>query len=247
MVKFLKEGKIVQLANLPFIPWLIYGTSTRKFLFSSADDAENIKEFASALAIAPRSIIFSHQRHTNKIKVIEKNRTLPPVLSLDGIDGFLTPFPALLLNIFTADCLPVFFADKDQPIIGIAHCGWRGTLLRLAQKMIQQFVSLGSKVENILVWFGPAICVKCYEVSAELIRQFRQEFGNELLQRGIVQGRLLDLMKLNCWQAINLGVPEKNIFSSDLCTRCRKDLFFSYRGEGKATGRSISSIMIKNQ
>jgi copper oxidase (laccase) domain-containing protein len=43
-------------------------------------------------------------------------------------------------------------------------------------------------------------------------------------------------------QLIAAGIPEARIATSSLCTQCRADLFFSYRREGKQTGRMLSII-----
>jgi copper oxidase (laccase) domain-containing protein len=40
------------------------------------------------------------------------------------------------------------------------------------------------------------------------------------------------------------GLVEKNIHALGLCTSCRKDLFYSFRAEGR-TGRMLSVIMLK--
>src|SRR5258707_611171 len=41
------------------------------------------------------------------------------------------------------------------------------------------------------------------------------------------------------------GVHAKNIFASDLCTACRRDLLFSYRKEGAESGRMMAVIGIR--
>lgn len=234
---------LIQLPDLPVFPWLIYGTTTRKLRFTSDDKAENINELNSALGLKPLSIVFSDQIHQTNIVVIDNSSRLNKINFIEGIDGFISTVPEVMLTVFTADCVPVFFADVSQQFVGIAHCGWRGTLQRLTPKMIQQFILLGSKPQNLLIWTGPAICARCYEIAPALIQQFINDFGNELLQFNIIYQRQLDLPALNRWQAIQLGVPPSNIFLSEFCTRCRLDLFYSYRGEGKNSGRLISFII----
>jgi polyphenol oxidase len=56
---------------------------------------------------------------------------------------------------------------------------------------------------------------------------------------------LLDLRKANRAQLKAAGVPGKNIFASDLCTGCRRDLLFSYRKEGAESGRMMAVIGIR--
>jgi copper oxidase (laccase) domain-containing protein len=38
------------------------------------------------------------------------------------------------------------------------------------------------------------------------------------------------------------GVPSASIHSAPWCTRCRTDLFFSFRGEGPGTGRLMAAV-----
>ena len=58
---------------------------------------------------------------------------------------------------------------------------------------------------------------------------------------------LLDLRKANRAQLLGAGVPAGNIFVSDLCTGCRRDLLFSYRKEGAQSGRMMAVIGIRAQ
>lgn len=234
---------LIQLPDLPVFHWLMYGTTTRKFRFTSEDKAENINELNSALGLRPLGIVFSDQIHQTNIVVIDNSSRLHKTNFIEGVDGFISTVPDVMLAVFTADCVPVFFADVSHQFVGIAHCGWRGTLQRLTQKMIQQFLLLGSNPENLLIWTGPAICGSCYEVAPSLIQQFINDFGTELLRFNIICQRQLDLPALNRWQATQLGVSHSNIFLSKFCTRCRLDLFYSYRGEGKNSGRLISFII----
>jgi len=54
----------------------------------------------------------------------------------------------------------------------------------------------------------------------------------------------LDLVKANKTELMQIGLLDKNIHSAGMCTSCRKDLFYSYRAEGR-TGRMLSVIMLK--
>jgi copper oxidase (laccase) domain-containing protein len=55
----------------------------------------------------------------------------------------------------------------------------------------------------------------------------------------------LDLRKANRSQLLAAGLRAKNIFTTDLCTGCRTDLFFSYRKEGPQSGRMLSVIGVR--
>ena len=36
---------------------------------------------------------------------------------------------------FFADCIPLYFYDKEKQVIGLAHSGWRGTCKKMGAVM----------------------------------------------------------------------------------------------------------------
>ena len=56
---------------------------------------------------------------------------------------------------------------------------------------------------------------------------------------------LLDLRKANRSQLEAAGVAAANIFVSDLCAGCERELLFSYRKEGAQSGRMMAVIGIR--
>jgi hypothetical protein len=56
----------------------------------------------------------------------------------------------------------------------------------------------------------------------------------------------LDLRKANRSQLLATGLRDTNIFVSNLCTACHRDLFFSYRKEAANSGRLLSVIGLKS-
>jgi copper oxidase (laccase) domain-containing protein len=121
---------------------------------------------------------------------------------------------------------------------------------------------------DLLAALGPAIGGCCYEVGTEVASAFLAQFPNaaewfDELRTGDEPNPLqwltmmppghqppaknvyLDLRKANRAQLLGAGLHAKNIFVSDLCTACRKDLLFSYRREGAQSGRLLSVIGIR--
>ncbi|HEX6881284.1 MAG TPA: peptidoglycan editing factor PgeF [Terriglobales bacterium] len=186
-------------------------------------------------------------------------------------DGLITNDSGLVLGVKTADCLPVIAVDKVRRAVGVFHAGWRGTVQRIVQKGIGEMRrQFGSDPEDILVVIGPGIGVCCYQVGDEVIEQFRSQFAyaDELIEEVFDSHSLhakypllflnqrapghgeppkvphLDLVKANARQAMDAGVPEKNIEVLNFCTACRTDIFFSHRKE-HVTGRMLGAVGIK--
>jgi copper oxidase (laccase) domain-containing protein len=53
-----------------------------------------------------------------------------------------------------------------------------------------------------------------------------------------------DFWAISEMQLVDAGLNGDNIEKADICTKCRTDIFFSYRGEG-ISGRFATVAMIK--
>jgi copper oxidase (laccase) domain-containing protein len=138
----------------------------------------------------------------------------------------------------------------------------------VAKAIGQMQMQFGTKPANLLAAIGPAIGGCCYEVGTEVAAQFLSQFsdapewfdefrtGDEpnpvqwlnMMPPGHQpppKNLLLDLKKANRAQLLDAGLSAKNIFVSELCTGCRRDLLFSYRKEGHQTGRLMSVVGIQ--
>ncbi len=276
--------RILQVAALNKLPWLVHGFSTRPGGISSASDVhgekvlnlgftnwdtrenvlENRRRFQSALGATDLTLATLKQFHSDVIHVFENT----PAEPCRG-DASLTRKPLLLLGVQTADCVPVLLVDPATRAVAAIHAGWRGTLQRIVPKTMGRMqMEFGTKPAGLLAALGPSIGGCCYEVGTEVASGFHAQFSNasewfDELRTGDEpnplqwlnmkppghqpppKGVLLDLRKANRAQLLEAGLRGKNIFTSDLCTACRRDLFFSYRKEGAPSGRLLSVVGIR--
>jgi YfiH family protein len=153
-------------------------------------------------------------------------------------DAALAERAGTILGIETADCLPVFVVDPRRRAVAAAHAGWRGTAAGVAKKAVQALVGGGSRAEELVAALGPGIGPCCYEVGGELEASFAPQFF-----RPGPRGRPhLDVRAANRAQLEQAGLPPARIHSVDHCTRCRADLYHSYRRDGKDAGRMINFL-----
>jgi polyphenol oxidase len=150
-------------------------------------------------------------------------------LRADAADGHLALARGTAMAVTVADCVPVFVAHPSGAT-AILHSGWRGTAARITERAIRRFQALGLAPEDLRVHCGPAICGRCYEVSAEVALQ--------LSGRDPGHAVTVDLRELIAHQARTLGV--RHLSSSAFCTRCDNDRFFSHRAGDP--GRQIGVI-----
>jgi copper oxidase (laccase) domain-containing protein len=91
---------------------------------------------------------------------------------------------------------------------------------------------------------GPSIGSCCYEVREDVTRPLLERWG-KLAESSIrhEHGKsFLDLRRLNQDILAGAGIPPTQVFQIGPCTSCAAQEFFSYRREGKETGRQMSFI-----
>jgi len=146
-----------------------------------------------------------------------------------------------LLGIQTADCLPVLLVDSERRLVAAAHAGWRGTAAGVAARAVEALVARGSRPQDLLAALGPGIGPCCYEVGDELRESFGIS-GSDFFRPGPNGRPHLDVRAANVRQLLDAGLRHGAIHHVADCTRCRADLYHSYRRDGKAAGRMISFV-----
>lgn len=212
-------------------------------------------------------LITLRQIHSDIIRHIDA----VPDEQLPG-DGMITATPGLLLAIQTADCLPVIVVDTKRNAVSVFHAGWRGTVKRIVEKGVGEMVRcFGSRPRDLKAAIGPGIQGCCYEVGEEVRTKFQSQFSyaaklfREIKESDPVREKypllfltarapghselpkkiFLDLVEANRQQLIAVGVPNKSIEMSPLCTNCHPELLFSYRSEKGKTGRMMAVTGIR--
>jgi len=247
---------------------LLDGEKVLNLGFTEWDTKENVLEnrrrFQSALGAADFKLISLKQIHSDVIHLFDT----PPAETCQG-DASATNRPDLLLSVQTADCVPILLVDPKKRAVAAVHAGWRGTLQRIVVKAIGHMqMQFKTKPADLLAAIGPSIGGCCYEVGTEVATQFLSQFaeapewfdefrtGDEpnpiqwlnMMPTGHQpppKNVLLDLKKANRAQLLDAGLRSENIFVSDLCAACRRDLLFSYRKEGAVSGRLMCVVGIR--
>jgi polyphenol oxidase len=158
-------------------------------------------------------------------------------------DASITNLKGVMLAVQTADCVPILVSDLKGKAVAAIHAGWRGTASRIAETTILRLLKKFSiDPKDLVVSIGPHIGVCCYEVGDDVVETISNPA--EFESRPEWPKPHLNLASANRQQLLDAGVPEQRIEISTLCTRCRADLFHSYRRDGKAMGHMLSVIGI---
>ena len=144
-------------------------------------------------------------------------------------DGHAAIARGTALAVTIADCVPIFIAHPSGSVAAL-HSGWRGTSAKIVEQGIAALAHRGCPPSELRIHLGPAICGRCYEVSADVLRQLT---GAAASRPGPI-----DLRALIADHARAMGVQHISISPS--CTKCDNERFYSHRA-GDA-GRQVAVI-----
>ena len=246
---------------------LVHGFSSRAGGFSSGiysslnlgltsgDEVMDVRQnrmlFATTLGIAPERVVCGRQVHSTNIARVGKAEGgrgfLDAAAALPDTDGLVTNERGVALMTLYADCVPVLFYDPVQKVIAVCHCGWRGTVGKIAAKMVKLMVAdYGCNAADVLAAIGPSISRAAYEVDTPVLEQFWQafSFAEQLITPVDDSHGKVDLWEANRLQLLEVGLQEQNIDVSGLCTVQHQQAFFSHRAHHGKTGRNGAMLMM---
>lgn len=147
--------------------------------------------------------------------------------------------------VLTADCLPLLLCDTNGTYVAAIHAGWRG----LAAGVIEQtLATLPVPPNEVLVWLGPAMGPRAFEVGPEVREQFLEADPNAV-QAFSPSKRpdrwMADIYLLAKQRLIKHGIHA--IYGGEECTYSDSKRFFSYRRDGEKTGRMASLIWLSDE
>lgn len=232
---------------------------TMNLAVTVGDDPEAVKKNRALLASIPgisvKNFAICKQIHGDDVVVLNQNlidmKASTYFSNIAEADAMITNIPGICIMILIADCVPILICDASKKAIGITHAGWRGTVKQIVNKSVENMVDeYNSNPKDIIAGIGPSIGPCCYEVGPEVITEFEKTMNgtNDIVTNRTDNGKgYLNLRLANKKQLLQAGVLEGNIDMADLCTFCHPDLFYSYRHQGKKSGRFAAGIMLKDE
>jgi YfiH family protein len=224
--------RLATVPELSALPGLVHGFERRRVPTLREERAETLSRVRAALGPSGRLLLMRQVHGTVVLRA--------PWEGTPEADAALTDGPGLILGVATADCLPILLVDPARGAVAATHAGWRGTAAGVTARTVEALVAGGSRPDDLAAAIGPGIGSCCYEVGEELRDAF---VGGDAFFRPGPRGRPhLDVRAANASQLREAGVRADRIHHVDECTSCLPDLYYSYRRDGKGTGRMISFI-----
>ena len=210
---------------------------------------ENYKIICNAINCDYKNVVFSSQTHEDKIYKVtkeDKGKGLLKDSNIKGFDALITNEPEIVLTTFYADCVPIFILDPIKKAIGLAHSGWKGTVLEIGKKTILKMEEeYGTNPKDLLIGIAPSISLCCFQVDMPVVEKFKESipFSEKYIFDDTEDGKFkIDLQNIIKESIISTGVLKDNIEISGICTMCNSHMFFSHRVMGDKRG-SLAGIM----
>ena len=154
-------------------------------------------------------------------------------------DGLICDNKNQNLWIYTADCMPILFADKSQRRIAAIHCGRKGLEKNIIYKLIKSFELMGSSRKDILVSIGPSISGDNYLLDQKTYCNFfstQNSFSMKIIKKNNLFNKFnehklisLDIKKYAYLQLLRENIDPNNVEVSNKCTYSLPVEFHSWR------------------
>ncbi|MGQ0544228.1 MAG: peptidoglycan editing factor PgeF [Betaproteobacteria bacterium] len=170
------------------------------------------------------------------LRQVHGNQVSSDAEVLDTADATVTRARNTPQAVMIADCMPVFFADEDASVVGVAHAGWRGLAAGVLEATVD---AMRVPAGRLITWLGPAIGPRAYEVGKDVHGALPAHQAAFVVNR---PGHwLLDLYSVARARLQARGV--QRIRGGGFCTYSETERFFSYRRE-RAAGRMAAVIWL---
>jgi hypothetical protein len=207
------------------------------------DVPEAVAENRSRLRVAaelPAEPVWLTQVHGAQMADLDERWAETTGPAVPSADGAVTRAVGRVCAILTADCLPVLLAAESGDAVAAVHAGWRG----LAGGVIEAAVrALAVTPASLIVWLGPAIGPRHFEVGPEVRAQFVENDARAAAAFvPNARGRFIaDLPGLARLRLERLGITR--VYGGAECTHEQAARYFSHRRDGR-TGRQATLVWL---
>lgn len=216
----------------------------------TADESYN--KLCIALEINKAYLVHPDQQHTDNICEYNEEGSM----SLAKVDGIITDLTNIATVLTFSDCLSLLMYDPKNKVIANIHSGWRGTTKKIGQKAVYKMITdYNCRPEDIICCFGPSIRKDHFLVNDDVKEIFENNFNDLIKENNIIEeteysnekGKQyrIDTVLINKILLKEMGLIDKNIIDSNICTVCNSGMFHSRRTEGIEYQADASLMMLK--
>lgn len=207
-----------------------------------ANVRENLRRAAELLEVGPEAVHFASQVHGRDVLRVERGAHVEQT-RVSEADALVTNSAGIACAVRTADCVPILLADRRSGAVAAVHAGWRGVVAGVTRAAVHSLRELAGPACELIAAIGPHISLSAFEVSHDVAAELE---AASLASRVVDRSRKkphVDLRRILHAELADAGVAEVDDVHG--CTVSEPDSFFSYRRDGKASGRHLSAVVAR--
>lgn len=200
---------------------------------------ENRAIAARALGVDTDKLLYLSQVHGVAAYEATGEETIAGTLAHEG-DIVFSRSPRVACGVRTADCVPILLAQPSTGAVAAIHAGWRGAVADAAGIGVRLLQTRFGDAP-VVAAIGPHISAQAFEIGPEvavLLRAAAPDRTIVAMRDGRLTGDLAALVRASLERA---GVTEIDHVAG--CTVGEPTRFFSFRRDGRASGRHVSAIV----
>ena len=221
---------------------------------------ENLSRAGKLLGVDQARVLYLSQVHGRDARFCRTLQQRSELITLEG-DALGGTEPGSAYGVRSADCVPILLADVESGAVMAIHAGWRGVVVGAVEAGVACLRQNLSGQGQLLAAIGPHISVQAFEVSDEVASELaavcpvpgavvgqtedltagqkeKRSERHETATKPHVNLRFIVTQKL-----LALGLPEARIDQIGGCTVLDSQQYFSFRRDGKRSGRHLSAIV----
>ncbi len=211
---------------------------------------QNLALAAAALGVAPDTIFFLSQVHGSGVEEVTDALVREPNARVRFMnheaDAVLCSVPGVAAAVRTADCVPILVGDLGSGAVLAIHAGWRGVVRGVIEAALERLRPRATAARALLAAIGPHIGAGgsgAFEVGSDVAAELEAVSPDaRVVDWTGAKPRVL-LGKIVRAKLIALGIGDGQIDDVAGCTFSEPERFFSFRREGRVSGRHLSAIV----
>jgi polyphenol oxidase len=209
--------------------------------------SENLSRAARVLGVPDANLAFLSQVHGSvalevSAEDVARGPLRPAICDREG-DAILSAVPGMACAVRTADCVPILVGDVRSGAVAAIHAGWRGVVGGVIEAALARLRALAGDRAELVAAIGPHIGMAAFETGPDVAAELEAaSTARGVVDRSREKPRvaLLPIVRAKLEAA---GVAAARIDSVSGCTLSEPDRFFSFRRDGKRSGRHLSAIV----
>ncbi len=203
---------------------------------------ENLRRAAAKLDVDATRIYFLSQVHGRTARLADGKEPARTFLETEG-DVVVSAAPGLACAVRSADCVPILLACRRTGHVAAVHAGWRGVAGGAVQAGVAALRSVAQGEVDLVAAVGPHISCGAFEVSEEVAATLEDASPVAAVVDRTHERPHVNLRRIVDAQLRRCGVSQAAIDHVTGCTFGEPERFFSFRRDGKRSGRHLSAIV----